>query len=207
MIALWTAGIALAAPEGWGQPRPYVFPVLNVGVVSVPGAESVAQASVGVVGGAKVKYRGGPGWLWDTRGSLVGTYGLNTGSYGGDVRVGTFIGPDVKLITYQVGPEVWFDGYGKPGAPDYYLPWSPGIDLFNELTLKLLPEVHVVGQVAPGFAFDGGRHGEGQVAPFDELMLAAMLDIRTNVISLTVGYARQYQAYGSSDGIILSRGF
>jgi hypothetical protein len=206
VIALWTMAVA-GASTGWSQPRPYAFPVLNIGVVSVPGGTPVAQASVGLVGGARVKYREAPGWLWDTRGSLIGTYGLNTSSLGADARVGTFIGPDVKLITYQVGPEVWIDGYGRPDSIDYYLPWSPGVDLFNEVTLKLIPQVHVVGQVAPGFAFDGRRHGEGQVAPFDELMLAAMLDIRTNILSLTVGYSRQYQSYGTLDGIILSGGF
>jgi hypothetical protein len=204
-VIWWATQVALAG--GWGQPHPYAYPVLNIGVVSVAGGESAAQASIGMVGGARVKYRDGLGWLWDTRGSAIGTYGLNTGSLGADLRVGSFLGPDGKFVTYQLGPEFWFDGYGNEQSVDYQLAWSPGIDLFNQLTLKPIPEVHLIGQVIPGFAFEESRRANRQVAPFDELTLAALLDLRTPVLGLTVGWMRQYQSYGKLDGLILSGGF
>ncbi|MEQ1568077.1 MAG: hypothetical protein ABMA64_20730 [Myxococcota bacterium] len=200
MIGVWFAGAAAAG--GWTEPRPYVLPVVNLSVIAVNG-ETSAQASVGAVGGARLKYRDPPGWLSHTRGSVVGSYGLNTGSYGADLRAGSFIGPDTKFLQYQVGPDLWFNGFGREDSVDYHLPWSPGIDLHNLLTLKLAKEFHLVGEVTPGFPFAGERLGGG-IGPFPELTLAGMAVVRASFLHLTIGYSRQYRSFGSYDALILS---
>jgi hypothetical protein len=195
--------LAVTAAAGeWRDPKPYVFPVLNVSVVSVNGASS-AQAAVGAQVGVRVRYSDAPHWLSHTRTSVVGFYGLNTGSLGADLRVGSFLGPDGKLVQYQVGPDLWAQGYGRPDARDYWLPWTPGLDLRNLVTFKVARELHLVGEATPGFVFDGRRVAE-EVAPFHQLNLAAMAVIRMNVLRLTVGVSRQYTAAGTIDGLILS---
>ncbi|MCA9488770.1 MAG: hypothetical protein KC621_02575 [Myxococcales bacterium] len=201
MIAALLAWTAAHAAD-WRDPKPYIAPVVNLSLISVNGNTS-AQAAVGAVGGVRVRYSGQPHWLSHSRAMAVGSYGLNTGSLGGDLRLGSFFGPDGKLAQLQVGPDLWYQGYGKQGAADYWLPWAPGLDLRSVATLKLAREVHIVGEASPGFVFLEERRSD-QVKPFDQLSLAAMLVIRAPFARLTIGYSRQYNSYGVVEGLILS---
>jgi hypothetical protein len=201
MILLCSLAAESLAGE-WRDPKPYIYPVVNISLVSVNGQAS-AQAAAGAQLGVRVRYSDAPHWLSHTRTAVVGFYGLNTGSLGADVRLGSFIGPDGKLIQYQVGPDLWAQGYGARGAEDYWLPWTPGIDLRNMVTLKIAREFQLVGEVTPGWVFDERRQSD-QVPPFHQLTLAGMGVIRTNFLRLTVGYSRQYTAAGTIDGLILS---
>lgn len=198
----WWLALSAAWAGEWRDPKPYVLPVLNVGVVVVDGF-TAAQASAGAIGGVRVRYSDKPHWVSHTRASVIGSYGLNTGSLGADLRLGSFIGPDWKVVQYQVGPDAWYNGYGRIDAEDYWLPWSPGVDLRNVVTLKFAPELHVVGEATPGWAFVTDRQ-TGDVDPFHELTLAAMLVIRAPFARLTIGYSRQYRSFGMSEGLILS---
>jgi hypothetical protein len=200
MTVLWCLSSALAGE--WSDPKPYVYPVINVSLVSVNGNAS-AQAAAGAQIGMRMRYNETPHWLSHTRTSIVGFYGLNSGSLGADLRLGSFIGPDGKLLQYQVGPDLWAQGFGSPDARDYYLPWTPGLDLRNLVTLKVAREFHLVGEVSPGWVFDERRRSTA-VPPFHQLQLAAMAVIRADFLRLTVGVSRQYTAAGTIDGIILS---
>jgi hypothetical protein len=200
MIALLLATVASAGE--WRDPKPYIYPVVNISLVSVNG-NATAQAAAGGQVGVRVRYSDPPHWLSHTRTAVVGFYGLNTGSLGADVRLGSFIGPDGKLVQYQVGPDVWAQGYGRPDAADYWLPWTPGLDLRNLVTLKLAREFQLVGEATPGWVFDERRQSD-EVAPFHQLNLAAMAVIRANFLRLTIGVSRQYTAAGTIDGLILS---
>lgn len=195
--------VAEAAPaQGWSAPKPYLLPILNFSLVAVNG-ETSAQASGGLVGGMRLRYGQVPHWLSHTRGQVVGTYGVTTGSLGADARVGSFMGPDGKVFLYQLGPDVWYNGYGNEDSLDYFLPWSPGIDARNVLTLKVIREFQLVAEATPGWAFVEERRGGG-VGPFDELTLTGMAVINAQVIRLTVGYTRQYRTFGVYEGLILS---
>ena len=144
-------------------------------------------------------------WLSHTRGRVIGSYGLLSGGLGADLRVGSFFGPDWKMLRYQLGPDIWYNGYGNvdTSTQDYWLPWAPGVDISNVVTLKLLTEFHIIGEATPAFVFHPDRQSD-QVEPFDELTLALAGVIRTQPIRLTVGYLRRYQAGGVYEGLILS---
>jgi hypothetical protein len=204
IAAMWVwSTVASAAPgASWSPPRPYVLPIVNFSLVSVNG-ETSAQASGGLVGGMRMRYGMPPHWLSHTRAQAVGTYGVNTGSLGADARVGSFLGPDGKVFLYQLGPDIWYNGYGTEDSLDYHLPWSPGVDLRNVLTLKIVREVRLVGEATPGWAFVESRR-QGGVGPFDELTLTGMAVIDAEVVRLTVGYTRQYRTFGVYQGLILS---
>ncbi len=191
-----------AADGQWRDPRPYARPVLNVSGISVNG-NFFAVASGGAVGGVFVKYKDKPHWLSHTRALALGSYGLTSGSLGADGRVGSFIGPDGKVFRVQVGPDVWFNGYGDVNAVDYHLPWSPGVDLSTVTTLKIVKELHLVGEATPGWAFLPDRQ-QGGLGPFHELTLAASMVVRTDLVRLTLGYRRRWTNFGMFEGIILS---
>ena len=205
-LALGALSLCAISPEArageWKPPQPYLLPVINVSLLAVDG-QTTAQAAAGLVGGLRTRYVGSPNLLSNTRASAVGMYGLGSGSLGGDFRVGEFIGPQGKFLLYQVGPDVWFNGYGDPDAVDYWLPWSPGVDLHNSLTFTPIRELSIIGEATPGWAFASERQ-TGGIGPFHELTLTGMVVIRASAIRLTVGYTRQYRSYGASNGIILS---
>lgn len=202
-MAAWTGATADAAE--WTAPQPYVLPVLNLSVIAINGT-TTAQASAGLVGGMRMKYRESPHWLSHTRGSVIGQYGVLSGSLGADLRAGSFFGPDGRWLQYQLGPDFWYNGYGRQDAVDYYLPWSPGMDLHNALTFKIVREFQIVGEANPGWVFLEERRADN-LGPMHELTLTAMAVIRARVINLTVGYTRQYRAFGVYEGLILSGGF
>jgi hypothetical protein len=196
---------ATASAGEWRDPRPFIAPILNVSIVSSGGA-SAAQASAGLVGGVNVRYNRAPHWVSTTRAQGVGFYGINTGSIGADLRVGSFIGPDFKLLKFQAGPDIFYNGYGQRGAIDWFLPWTAGVDLRTVTTLKIAKPVRLIGEATPGWVFNPKRVAE-EVAPAHELTLSAILAIDAGQFRINVGYARQYRSIGTIDGLILSGGF
>ncbi|MEN0067696.1 MAG: hypothetical protein AAGA48_36545 [Myxococcota bacterium] len=200
-VAGW-ASVALAGP--WGPVEPYAVPVVNVSFVSVEG-NTFAQAEGGVMGGVTARYLKGPRWRSDSRLRVVGIAGLPSFSLGGDLRLGSFVGPDPKWVRWQVGPDLWVNGYGGPESPDYNLPWSPGLDLKNVLTLKFGRPLNLVFEATPGWALVQARQ-QGGVGPFHELALSALLVLRTPGYSLIVGYTRRYQTFGVFEGLIFQAG-
>ena len=203
MIAM-LAGLAHAGE--WKDPKPYIAPIINLSAISVNG-DWYAVAAAGATGGVRIRYTDPPHWLSNTRAVVVGMYGIPSGSLGAELRGGSFIGPDWKYLQWQVGPDVFYNGYGSPEAVDYWLAWAPGLDLHNVVTLKIAPEFQIVGEATPGWVFrEERKQGPGveSVAPFDQLTLAAMVVIRAPFARLTVGYSRQYSSVGTIEGIILS---
>lgn len=202
MIVAWWAVEALAAP--WRPAEPYAVPVVNVRFVSVEG-NTFAQAEAGVAAGVLKRDTRSPYWRSDTRVRVAAIAGLPSFSLGGDLRVGSFVGPDTRYLRWQVGPDVWVNGYGGPSSPDYDLPWSPGLDVSNVLTIKLGRPLNVVLEATPGWALVTARQ-QGGVGPLHELTLTALAVIRGPGMGLTVGYTRRYQAFGVFEGIVFNAG-
>ena len=198
----WLLIILNASAANWGPPKPYIQPVLSGGAVSVNGNTWV-QVTGGAQGGVFVRDRDKPHWLSHTRALATGTYGLTSGSLGADVRVGSFIGPDGKLVRYLIGPDVFYNGYGRSDARDYQLTWAPGVDVSNQLLFKLSKPVVLIGELTPGWVFARSRQSD-QVRPFHQLDMLAAVVLRTKVIRLTVGVRRNYNAAGVIDSLVLS---
>jgi len=201
MLLVWT-NAALAAP--WAPPEPYALPVVNVRFVRVEG-DTFAQAEAGVVAGVVKRDLRSPRWRSDSRVRLAGIAGLPSFSVGGDLRVGSFFGPDPRRLRWQVGPDLWVNGYGGPESPDYDLPWSPGLDLSNVLTVKASRAFSLVLEATPGWAVVRARQ-QGGVGPFHELTLTALAILRGPDFGLTVGYTRRYQAFGVFEGLVFNAG-
>ena len=201
IVASWTVA-ALAAP--WSPTEPYAHPVVNVLFVSVEG-NTFAQAEAGVIAGIVKRDLRAPRWRSDSRVRLAGIAGLPSFSVGGDLRVGSFIGPDSRYLRWQLGPDLWVNGYGGPASPDYDLPWSPGVELSNVLTVKLGRPVNLLFEATPGWALVSSRQ-QGGVGPFHELALTALAELRGPSFGLTVGYTRRYQAFGVFEGLIFNAG-
>lgn len=202
MIAVVLALVDPAAAGDWSAPKPYAQPILNFNVAAVDG-ETFVQGVGGLAAGARLRHKGKAHLLSHTRGQAVGMLGIPSGSLGVDLRAGSFIGPDPRFIRYQIGPDVWFNGYGTNDSLDYWLPYSPGVDLSNVLTLKFAREFQIIGEATPGWAFVPERQ-QGGVGPFHELTLTAMAVLRTPVLSINAGYTRRYLTFGVYEGLILS---
>ncbi len=202
---MWWIAAALAqqpvAPDPWLD-RPYILPRLNARVVSVDDL-TVVQAVVGLEGGFVRRWTADPHWVSQTRAIGLGIYGLNTESVGGDLRLGSFVGPDLKPVRLSIGPDFWFNGYGSAESLDYWLPWSPGVDVPVAAYWKLAPSVLLDTSVIPGWAFDPDRQ-IGSVGPFHELTLVGALHVELDGPSFVVGYQRSYNGAGVIDGLILS---
>jgi hypothetical protein len=197
---LWTV-LSLAGGGGnaW-KAKPFFQPRANLRAVSVNG-NSTAQAVLGAQGGVSYWQRDGL-LAGRTRLSGEGMYGF-AGSAGADVRLGSFIGPHVGIFSYMLGPDVWFNGYGGPDSRDYYLPWSPGVDISNTLRLQFVDQFGLVGVAAPGWVFNKDRQGGG-VGPFHEFTLMAGANIRLGGPGVLIGYQRIYNRAGVTDGLVLS---
>lgn len=199
-LALLAAGPASAGE--WSKPHPYVRPILNFQLISINGDVGV-QGVGGAQGGVITRLADAPHWYSHTRAVATGLYGFTSGSLGGDFRVGSFIGPDGKLARLQVGPDVWTNGYGIAGAPDYYLPWSPGIDLKSVLMIKLAGAGYITTEATPGWAFLADRQGD-EIPGMHELTLLGALTLDAKPLRFTVGYRRHYSIVGVTEGLILS---
>lgn len=216
---LWTLTlVAFAAPDSEATvdlPVPpasawtrkwYAAPRGNVRAVSVNG-RTAALVLIGVEGGLRYVHLadGTPDITGRTRAQVDGLYGLTGNSFGYGLRLGSFIGPTSKIVTYQVGPDLWANQYGQPGALDFHLPFSVGLDVPNTLIFHVDPRVNAQIGVIPGWAFDPDRQ-VGRVGPFHELTAFVAVAISVNGFSMVVGYQRQYNAAGTTDGLILSGG-
>ena len=115
------------------------------------------------------------------------------------------MGPTSKFVTYQFGPDIWFNGYGAEDAEDYFLPYSLGIDVANTVIFHIDRSVNAQVQLTPGWAFDKDRQGGG-LGPIHELTGAVTVSVQTGVFTFVVGYQRIYNAAGVTDGLILSAG-
>lgn len=203
MVGLLALSSLLSVAEANDWERvPYVMPILNVRAVTVGGV-TTAQAVGGAEAGLVQRYADKPHWMSHTRGAATGIYSFTANSIGADVRVGSFFGPDGRWVRWQVGPDVWFNGYGVPGALDYHLPWSPGVDLRNAVTLKVVRGFALLGEATPGWAFVPER-ALGGLGPFHELTLLGAVRLQTDVLTVTVGYQRAWNAVGTIDGFIIS---
>ena len=208
-------GLAFAAPpspwvsEWYGRPRG------NVRAVSVNGV-SAAQAILGAEGGLRTTHspilgrgktarRGPPDLLGRSRLQGDVLYGLTTNSIGYDIRLGSFIGPTSKYITYQIGPDLWGNAYGSEQSLDYWLPFSLGVSVPSTVIFHVDRSVDATIGLSPGWAFDKDRQGGG-FGPFHELSGYATISVRTGNFSFVVGYQRFYNAAGVTDGLILSAG-
>lgn len=193
----------------------YAQPRLNARMVGVNG-RSFGQAIVGAEAG--VRYDHGrlvevDGDTLRGRADLVGRtrvradvfYGMSSGSMGYGLRLGSFIGPTTKAVTYQIGPDLWATQYGAPTALDYHLPFSLGLALQNVVVFHIDPAVSLQAGVIPGWAFAGPRQ-TGGIGPFHELAGYALVSLRMNGFAVDVGYRREYNAAGVFDGLILSGG-
>ena len=209
MICLLIA--ALAAPAKPWEKEFYWQPRGNVRVISVNGTAS-AQAMLGAEVGLRYNHapitdgaRGKLDLVGRTRVRGDVLYGLLSRSFGFDARIGSFIGPTSKYVTYQVGPDVWGNMYGRRGAPDYFLPFSMGVDLPNTVIFHIIPQVNAMVGIIPGWAFTKNRR-PGNLGPFHEITGFAAVNVRVKGFGITVGYQRTYNAAGVTDGLILSAG-
>jgi len=202
---IWLLAIAIAQAGHWKDPRWYVDPILNGGAVSVNGV-TYAQASGGLQGGFRSRYKGSDiPWMNHTRARGIGTYGITSGSLGADFRVGSFFGPAWKRVVLQHGPDLWYSGYGSTASPDYRLNWSPGIDLFNGIRVKVAKGLFLNGEVVPAWAFAPARRGGG-LWIFDEFRTGASVTARVSKLSLTVGYTHRWNAAGEQGFVVLGAG-
>jgi hypothetical protein len=214
-VFIWFAAAALAAndpeePSGLLLPPPpklwvnrtYLRPRLNLRLLDVNGI-GVAQGVLGGEAGLVRQYQRNPHYRCHTRASAVGLIGVPTASLGGDFRIGSFIGPEYRVVRLSIGPDLWYNGYGTPSSEDYWLPWSPGVDVPLAALWKLTSAVHLTTSVTPGWAFDPDRQAM-PIGPFHELTLAAILGLDLPRTRLTAGYSRTWNGIGVTDGIILS---
>jgi hypothetical protein len=210
MIAL-LATLAWAGPppkhDGW-LGEPYWDRTVRLGGIVVEGTP-VLQAIGGLEGGYKYRYGQPPFWTGRTRAALTVIYGVNTGSYGGGVAIGSFIGPDGKRVLLQTGPDVFFDGYGVRGSlRDYFLAWSPGVEWPVDVLFKVVDYSGLVVGARPGWVLADERRyrpGFGGV-PIHTLSTYAAAQVRADALSFTLGYQRSWNGAGVVDGIILSGG-
>ena len=201
---MWWIAVAIAGE--WEQQEPYVKPHLGLGGVWVNGVTHI-QASLGADAGVRWRFAEPPYWLDHARVSATGLYGVTSGSLGADVRFGNFIGPDGKVATYQGGPDLWFNGYGDAGSEDYLLPWAPGLDLRNQLVLKVAKGLRLIGEGTPGFAFDARRRPSEKIwGLFDQASILGALALNLDDLRVTVGWSRVWDVGGTRDMLILSGG-
>lgn len=204
---MWTLLFALVGTAGatdWGDPKPYAIPRLSVGGVAVNG-QWYAQGIGGAEAGVRVRDRDVPHWLSLSRVSALGMYGFNSGSLGGDFRLGSFIGPDGKAVRLLSGPDIFYNGYGDPAAPDYHLAWSPGLDIRTMALFKIHRDFKVVAHVTPGWAFSAQRAAP-EIPIFSHVGMGVAARMNAGPVSLTVGVERQMNVAGTQDYIVLGAG-
>jgi hypothetical protein len=209
-----TSTAAVTPPSRW-RSDPYVRPRVNGQFLSF-GGRTVLQALGGVEVGlrydrADVEERGdrwvrtSPDLLGRTRVIADLLYGIGTDSTGYNVRLGSFLGPTSRGITFQFGPDLWLNQYGAPNALDYHLPASVGLAVMSLVVFDFDPAVQAQLGVTPGWAFTGPRRVR-TVGPFHELSAFGLVTVRLQGFVFNVGYQRQYNAAGVFDGLILSGG-
>jgi hypothetical protein len=211
LAILWAGLAALAeevpsateAPGAW-EVKPYWDRGVRFGGFVANGTP-VIQGIAGIEGGIKYRAFAPPHWTGRTRLAATAVYAITTQSIGGGLSLASFIGPDSRWFLVQSGPDIWFNGYGTPASFDYYLPWSPGVSLQNEVLFKVTSDVGLLGGLTPGWVLEPARRSP-DVAPFHELTLLAAIVVRVKPIAFTIGFRRVYNGAGVIDGIIFSAG-
>lgn len=201
-LALSSPASAAPAKEGW-LTTPYARPILSGGGVLVRG-QTVVQTQAGGEVGVRYRYRKPrPHWLGRTRARAVGVY-ATTGSLGADVRLGSFMGPDWKIVSLSHGPDFWFDVYGREGAVDYHLPPTVGVDLLNQLTIRIVPgQLSWITSLAPGWVSNVNRRAPG-LGPFHTLTARTVLALRTEFATVQTGVQVQWTSAGPVSSLILA---
>lgn len=203
-LAVALSSPAHAAPQkrGW-EGTPYFAPILSGGGVLVNG-QTVVQTQIGGEVGYRYRYRKPrPHVVGRTRARAVGIY-ATTGSLGADVRLGSFMGPDWKVVQLLHGPDFWFDVYGSPRAPDYHLPPTVGVDLLNQVTVRIIQgQLNWVTAVSPGWVSNRQRRAP-QLGPFHTMTARTAMVLRTDFGTLQLGVQRQWTSAGPVNGLILS---
>jgi len=176
-----------------------------------PGCTPTLQAEGGGEAGWKHRYvKRGSKFPINGRSRGRGTIlvGIPTGSYGADVRVGSFWGPQIgKYIFFAHGPDLWFNFYGTPASTDFYLPPTPGLAIQNSVLFQPAQAIGFFAYARPGWVFLPSRHPTNNYAGlFHEIDLG--VGVRVNIPSIgsgTIGYRVTMDAYGIRPGIILSQ--
>jgi hypothetical protein len=202
-------------PKGPWMWAPWVRPTGGGQAIWVNGRPT-AQLQVGVTGGLQGQYRPVPHWRVNFGGSLVGLYGMAANSLGVDARIGATAGPNSKYVLYQVGPQLWFNTYGKPGALDYYLPPALGVALPNTVLFKVHEFVGIqLGAIPswiiwtptdlPSWGSRDYRRNRVWYGPVNELSLYGTVNLKLpwGGAGIQVGYQRSWTAIGVTDGLIL----
>ncbi|MCO4747019.1 MAG: hypothetical protein KC912_19635 [Proteobacteria bacterium] len=205
LIAALALGAAADAKpkKGW-ETTPYFEPILSA-TAALVGGQSVVQTQAGGIVGLQYLYRKPrPWWAGRSRLRAVGIYAPISGSLGTDVRLGSFIGPDWKVVQLQHGPDLWFDMYGTPGSPDYHLPPTIGVDIRNQLLVRILPELSWITAVSPGWVSNPARQAD--LGPIHTLDMSTVMAIQTEFATLQVGVRRTWTSAGPVTGLILTGG-
>jgi hypothetical protein len=202
MLAL----VASALAVDFKTDGPYVQPHLGVHTVFASGDTHV-QAALGAGAGQRWRDADGVHLLNHTRASVTGLYGITGGSLGADLRAGDFIGPDGRVGTLQVGPDLWVNGYGDATSEDYVLPWSTGLDLRTTVVGKLSQSTRLIGEAVPGWAFAASRQAVPKIwGLFDQGSVTGALALHFDDLRLTVGVGRVWDAGGQRDVLVIGGG-
>ena len=100
MIALATAMFLATAQAGdWSKPKPYAYPIVKP-LRGCGGRRVLRSHHRWVsVAGSTTRYEEAPHWFSNTRAQAAVLYGYPSEKpWGGDVRLGSFMGPDTKLV-------------------------------------------------------------------------------------------------------------
>ena len=192
---------AAEAPPAW-QAKWYFQPNANVGTL-VGDSGLVYQARGSAEVGRLWRKVDKPHWLIQTRLLATGLYGLNSGSLGGGLQLGAFGGPDGKWVRVAIGPDLWVDGYGGPGATDLFLPVAFGASLPLTVLGKITEPVQAITSVTPGWPFRADRWS-------DELVGMGQLGVMVGATipkwGLVLGWAWSWNGAGRYAGPVISGG-
>ncbi len=199
---VWAAGAVLSlllvstmARAEETDTRPHVA----LGLLGASG-QTWAQAAGGI---SATRDGAGPGasrWRW--RASAQGVYTPRSGSAGGEVVAGAYIGPARTHLSSQHGPELFYNGYGSPTAPDYYLHRTLGLALHNALLLELSDAVEARAWVDPGWVHSDARWADLWL--IQELNTGAAADLHTSRLTLTLAGQLEWNYSGMQRQLLLS---
>ncbi len=182
--------------EGWAR-SPILKPDVGLAMYSANG-----NLEVGIALGAQVglSYTQRTGLLAG-RTRVGGTLTRTLGGPGTDLRVGTFLGPQAKLVGFDAGVDVFRNGYDGVVLS---IEQSAGVDV--PLTLRVGPRLlHGLVNVTPAWLDKGSRRVDWSTAEGSgfghELGWLLGGAISTPVMGVQAGYSERYVAGGTSKGL------
>ena len=141
---------AQANDEAW-KTRPYLSPNLVFSAID-SSAGSRLFAGIGGQGGFIMTQQDKTIPL-TVRTRASGTWFVTSGGGGGDLRVGSFVGPNATLFSAEIGVDLFRNQFS---SEDWTLPRSIGIDL--PINIVVGPElVQVVAGATPALLFNNSR--------------------------------------------------